>query len=137
MTTSTRRLQNENAMSNVFDYNASLARMGDDESLLKEMASLLLEDGPQRMQQALEGLNKHNAIGILHAAHTLKGLAENFGAARAIAAAARLEDLARKEKWAEMDAAADTLQQALAELLQALRPLAADSESPSDAFDAG
>ncbi len=124
-------------MTNVFDYNASLARMGDDESLLREMAALLLEDGPQRMQQVVAGLKSHNAKDIVHAAHTLKGLTANFGAARAVAAAARLEDLARKEKWAEMGVAADALEQALTELLQALRPLAAGSVSPSNAFHAG
>jgi HPt (histidine-containing phosphotransfer) domain-containing protein len=124
-------------MSHIFDYNASLARMGDDESLLREMAALLLEDGPQRMQQALEGLHNHNANGVIHAAHTLKGLTANFGAARAVAAAARLEDLARKEKWAEMGAATDALQLALIELLQALRPLATDSLNSSSALDAG
>lgn len=111
-------------MSPIFDYHASLARMGNDEILLREMAALLLEDGPNRMQEALVGLKLQDARRTLHAAHTLKGLAANFGALRTVAAAARLEDLARGEKWSDMKPAADTLQQALDELLRELRPLA-------------
>jgi len=111
-------------MSPIFDYHASLARMGNDEILLREMAVLLLEDGPHRMQEALASLKSHDARQTLHAAHTLKGLAANFGALRTVSAAARLEDLARREIWTEMKPAADTLQQALDELLRELRPLA-------------
>lgn len=111
-------------MSPIFDYHASLARMGNDETLLREMAILLLEDGPRRMHEAVSSLKSHDALRTLHAAHTLKGLAANFGALRTVSAAARLEDLARREIWAEMKPAADTLQQALDELLHELRPLA-------------
>ena len=111
-------------MSPIFDYHASLARMGNDETLLREMAALLLEDGPNRMQEALASLKSQDARRTLHAAHTLKGLAANFGALRTVSAAARLEDLARHESWSEMKPAADTLQQALDELLRELRPLA-------------
>lgn len=112
-------------MSPIFDYQSSLARMGNDEALLREMAVLLLEDGPHRMQEAFNGLKSHDARRTLHAAHTLKGLAANFGAFRAVSAAGRLEDLARREIWTEMKPAADTLQQALNELLRELGPLAA------------
>jgi len=117
-------------MSPIFDYHSSLARMGNDETLLREMAVLLSEDGPHRMQEAIAGVKSHDARRTLHAAHTLKGLAANFGAVRAVSAASRLEDLARREIWAEMKPAADHLQQALNELLHELRPLAAlDNES--------
>jgi two-component system, sensor histidine kinase and response regulator len=114
-------------MTPVFDYDASLTRMGQDEALLREMAVLLLEDGPVRMREAVHGLKSRDALRILYAAHTLKGLAANFGAARAVAAASRLEDLARREIWGEMSAATDALQQALEELLSALRPLVAET----------
>jgi len=111
-------------MSPIFDYQASLIRMGNDESLLREMASLLLEDGPHRLREAQAGLQSHDAQRVMRAAHTLKGLAANFGAAQAVAAAAKLEDLARHEHWADMDNAAEALQQSWDELLHALRPIA-------------
>lgn len=119
-------------MSPVFDYHASLARMGSDEGLLREMAALFLEDGPHRLQEACAGVNSHDAKRTAHAAHTLKGLAANFGALRAVSAAARLEDLARREIWEEMNPAAETLQQSVEELLRELRHLA-KTTSPSGA----
>lgn len=114
-------------MAAIFDYEASLARMGNDESLLREMADLLLADGPFRMREAREGLKSRDALRVLYAAHTLKGLVANFGAVQAIDAAARVEDLARGEKWEEMEAAIDSLHRALEELLQALRSLVAEA----------
>src|SRR5262245_15949669 len=111
-------------MAPIFDYQASLIRMGNDESLLREMALLILEDGPSRLREAQRGLQERDAQRVLHAAHTLKGLGANFGAARAVAAAAKLEELARRQQWTEMNAAAESVQQSWDELLRALRPIA-------------
>jgi len=116
-------------MSPIFDYHGSLARMGNDESLLREMASLIAEDGPYRLREALAGLQERDAIRTSHAAHTLKGLAANFGAMRAVAAAAKLEDLSRRENWTEAQTVGPNLQAAFQELLQELRPLASVNES--------
>src|SRR5262245_60165190 len=85
MTTST--------MTSVFDIEASLRRMGQDQQLFREMIGLLQEDGPRRMLEVTNGLAERSAPRIRHAAHSLKGLTANFSAPRAVGAAARLEHL--------------------------------------------
>lgn len=106
----------------VFDHDASLRRMGHDATLFREMISLLREDGPLRLREIAGGVKDRNAALARHAAHTLKGLAANFSAPRAVASAACVEHLAREEKWGEMEPAVAELQTAFNELLDALQP---------------
>jgi HPt (histidine-containing phosphotransfer) domain-containing protein len=115
----------------VFDLEASLRRMGQDRQLFREMVELLCEDGPRRLGDVLEGLDEHSAPRIGHAAHALKGLTANFSAARAVAAAARVEHLARQTQWDEIEPAVAELDDSLAELIAAARPFA---EHDGDSF---
>jgi HPt (histidine-containing phosphotransfer) domain-containing protein len=115
-------------MQPVFDYEASLARMGDDPQLFGEMVGLLREDGPRRLSEVQAGAGERNATRVVHAAHTLKGLAGNFSAARAVAAAWAVEQFARNVQWNEMASALDELEAAFAELLAAMTPFAAPAE---------
>src|SRR5262249_44992302 len=122
MTTST--------MTSVFDYEASLRRMGQDRQLFREMIALLQEDGPRRLGEVARGLAERSAPQIRHAAHSLKGLTANFSAARAVGAAARLEHLAREEHWTEMEPAVAELDEALSELITSLEPYTDHSSHP-------
>src|SRR5438874_1213180 len=107
-------------LASVFDYQASLRRMGNDAQLFREMIGLLLEDGSRRMLDVKQGVTERNAAKVRHAAHTLKGLTANFSAHRAMAAAEQLETLSRTEQWSEIDSTAAELDRALAELLTAV-----------------
>ncbi|MGI8979605.1 MAG: Hpt domain-containing protein [Pirellulaceae bacterium] len=107
----------------IFDHLGSLHRMGDDEQLFEEMAGFLRDDAPARLQEIRSGLAESNLPRVKHAAHALKGLISNFGAARAVSAATRLENLVQQRKPAEdLDAAFGDLQAAVDELQEALAP---------------
>jgi len=107
-------------MSKVFDYVASLHRMGDDQELFHEMAELLRADAPALLD-AVQAANQQGDVQRLErASHTLKGLAANFGAARAVSAAADVEKLAKQRQSSGLPAAIGELEEALDELIAAL-----------------
>jgi HPt (histidine-containing phosphotransfer) domain-containing protein len=118
-------------MTPVFNYEASLRRMGHDGQLFREMIGLLQEDSPRLLHQVESALKERDAERVRHAAHTLKGLTANFSGLRAMEAAEALEKLARASKWDEMGRAATDLDEAVAELRTALQPLAAASNGPT------
>ena len=112
-------------MSQIYDYAGSLHRMGDDQALFHEMVTLLRSDAPQWLKVALAAERDGDAPRLHRAAHTLKGLAANFGASRAVAAAAEVEQLARAQTTVGRRAAVAELEESLDELLGALAaPLA-------------
>lgn len=107
----------------VFDHLGSLHRMGDDEQLFEDMVGFLRDDGPARLQEIRSGLSESNLPRVKHATHALKGLISNFGAARAVSAAIKLENLVQQRKPAEeLEAAFSELQAAVDELQEALTP---------------
>ena len=109
-------------MSMIYDHAGSLRRMGNDQELFHEMADLLRSDAPPLLI-AVQSAHKEGDPSRLHrAAHTLKGLASNFGAERAVAAAAEVEDLAKARQSAGLPAAITELEEALDELIAALAP---------------
>ena len=108
-------------MLTVFDHSGSLKRMGGDQQLFQEMVGFLLEDAPRLMERFRAGVEANNLSQAQHAAHTLKGLISNFGASRAVAAAAQAEEFARRGDASplqriipELDAAVQELEIALA-----------------------
>ncbi|MBC7851887.1 MAG: Hpt domain-containing protein [Pirellulaceae bacterium] len=116
----------------VFDHLGSLHRMGDDEQLFEDMAGFLRDDAPARLQEIRSGLMESNYPRVKYAAHTLKGLISNFGAARAVSAVNKLEHLLQQRKPAEdLDAAFADLQSAVDELQAALSPFC--TRAPSSA----
>jgi two-component system, sensor histidine kinase and response regulator len=117
------------AMYKIYDYAGSLGRMGNDRELFQEMVSLLQSDAPP----LLHALNAAHAEGdfsrMQRAAHTLKGLAANFGAERAVAAAAEAERLAKVRQAAPLPAAIAELEESVHELIGALAPAPVTSRS--------
>jgi two-component system, sensor histidine kinase and response regulator len=107
-------------MSNVFDYESSLRRMGDDQELFQEMLGLLKADAPTLLVALRQARAAADVAAVQRAAHTLKGLAANFSAARAVAAAAKVEQLAKQRQESGMDLAVQELAGALDELIAAL-----------------
>jgi HPt (histidine-containing phosphotransfer) domain-containing protein len=109
-------------MSNIYDQSGSLRRMGNDHELFQEMVGLLRSDAPHLLQALITAHKDGDAAGAQRAAHTLKGLAANFGAGRAVAAAAEVERLAKVKQSAGMPAAITELEESLSELIAALTP---------------
>ncbi len=103
----------------VFDHLGSLHRMGNDEQLFGEMVGFLRDDAPVRLREIHRGLSEANWKQAQRSAHSLKGLVSNFGAARAQAAAARLEALAQQQKPSpEIETAVSDLESAVSEALR-------------------
>jgi len=109
-------------MSKIYDEAASLRRMGNDHELFHEMVDLLRADAPPLLETLRSALKHGDPAGMQRAAHTLKGLAANFGAERAVAAAAEAERLAKARQSAGMPAAITELEESLDELIAALMP---------------
>jgi len=107
-------------MSTIFDYAGSLHRMGDDQELFQEMAELLRADAPALLDAVHTAHEHGEAQRLERASHTLKGLAANFGAARAVAAAADVEKLAKQRQSSGLPAAISELEEAIDELIAAL-----------------
>ena len=109
-------------MSTVYDYAGSLRRMGDDHGLFQEMVELLRADAPPLLSAIRTAQHHGDTPNMQRAAHTLKGLASNFGAPRAIAAASTLEKMAKAQQSDGMPAAIQELEESLDELIAALAP---------------
>ena len=111
-------------MSNIYDHDGALRRMGNDAELFAEMVGLLRSDAPHWLTVLKRAIDDGDPPRIHRAAHTLKGLAANFGAQRAVGAAADIERRAKTQQSDGMAAAARELEEALDELLAALTAVA-------------
>jgi len=104
--------------STAFDRPLALSRVGGDAELLKEIATIFLEDYPRTLAELHEAVAHGDSIAIERSAHGLKGSVANFGAPAAVDAAFRLEQLGRTQRLAEVAHVLNSLELALA----ALRP---------------
>jgi HPt (histidine-containing phosphotransfer) domain-containing protein len=118
-------------MSKIFDHEGSLLRMGNDYELFQEMVGLLQADAPPLLAALHSAHREGDPQRLQRAAHTLKGLAANFGAERAVAAAAEVEKLAKARQSAGLPAAIAKLEESLEELSAALAPTLEMSRAPS------
>jgi len=109
-------------MSTIYDHAGSLRRMGNDPELFHEMVELLRTDAPTLLSAVQSADREGDPPRLQRAAHTLKGLASNFGAERAVAAAAEVERLAKARQSVGLPAAITELEESLDELIAALAP---------------
>jgi HPt (histidine-containing phosphotransfer) domain-containing protein len=108
----------------VFDRHAALEHTGGDEELLAQLAAICLEQTEPWLTEARGALASGDAGKLQRLAHTIKGAVSTFGAAEAVAAALRLETLARAADLMAAPTALTDLEQALGRLGPALRSLA-------------
>lgn len=106
-------------MSPAFDYQGTLKRFGQDERLFSEMVGFFFDDAPKWLASVRAGLAKNDLQQIHRGAHTLKGMVANFGAARAMAAAAQIEQHASMQNLTSVQRALPLLEEALEELERA------------------
>jgi two-component system, sensor histidine kinase and response regulator len=107
-------------MSRIYDHAGALGRMGNDHELFHEMVGLLGSDAPPLLQTLHAAWTARDLARAQRAAHTLKGLAANFGAERAVAAAAEMERLAKTQHPDGLPASIGELEAAFDELIVAL-----------------
>jgi CheY-like chemotaxis protein len=75
---------------------AAIGRLQGDRSLFAELTQLFDRDAPLLIDRIADGLSSGSPREVALAAHTLKGLAANFDAYRAVQAAGELESLANR-----------------------------------------
>ena len=100
----------------ILNLAAALDRMGGDTGLLEEVARLFLEGTPRLLDQIRVAVSSRNLPELEQAAHTLKGSAQDFGAAAAVEAASRLEQLGRAGDLTGVAEALATLETAVRRL---------------------
>ncbi|HLH42929.1 MAG TPA: Hpt domain-containing protein [Bryobacteraceae bacterium] len=100
------------------DRDAALSRAGGDLGLLREIASLFLDNYKQWLAEIRDAAARGDASALERAAHSIKGSVANFGARAAVEAAFGLELLGRRRDLGEAAHALNSLELALA----ALRP---------------
>jgi two-component system, sensor histidine kinase and response regulator len=103
------------------DLTVPLERMGGDQSLLAQLAQMFLEDSPGLLATIATSIGNGNLPELERAAHSLKGLAANFDAHDAVAAALRLEDMGRTGQLDEAPAALDAVGTKIGALRKALQ----------------
>ncbi len=114
----------------LFDEKATVDRLGGDESLFRELAQYFIEDSPGLLDQVRLGVQKNDAEAVERAAHSLKGLAGNFGATRAREAALAVERLGRGGNLGDAARSCAELQQEIELLQRALAPYCSNSTAP-------
>ncbi len=121
------KTEHPEATADELDLPKVLERLGGDQKLFKELAELLLKSLPEHLARVREAISHNDARSVERSAHSLKDAVGNLGAKRAVAAADRLEQLAREglsggasEAFLELQRAVEYLgsavQQALSEL---------------------
>ena len=101
----------------ICDLQATLARMGDNVTLLKQLVEFCREDLPVYMARLKAGIDAGNATEVQMAAHSVKGLVVNFNADSAINAATRLERLGQTGDLSEATAAFHSLERETSQLM--------------------
>jgi HPt (histidine-containing phosphotransfer) domain-containing protein len=91
----------------LFDREAALARVGDDEELLAELVKIFLDDYPNSLSTIDEAVAKLDSSLLEKAAHTLKGAVSNFGAEAVVKEAF---DLERQARSGDLSRATESLQ---------------------------
>jgi len=106
------------------DPRVALSRAGGDGELLRQLAEIALPQLPQWVTEIGHALERDEWPTAKRVAHTLKNSADNFGAAAAVVAAHRLEQLAGKRNHLASHAALADVERAVKCLLPAVARLA-------------
>jgi len=104
----------------LLDLEGALGRLDGDRELLAELVQFFLEDSPGLLEQVRGGLRSGDAKTVQRAAHSLTGLAGNFGARKAVDAASSVEQFGQSGDLAAAAAALPQLERQVGLLQKAL-----------------
>ena len=110
----------EPRITDILDVDVFLKRTGGDMDLAVELCELLSRDLPRLLAEIDGAVSTQDAIALERAAHTLKGVAANFAAAPATAAASTLENMGRTKFLAGADRAVEVLHREVTRLQEVL-----------------
>jgi CheY-like chemotaxis protein/HPt (histidine-containing phosphotransfer) domain-containing protein len=103
------------------DWDRALEKVGGDETLLRELASIFLDAAPAMLAEVTAAAERGDAPALERAAHRLKGSVGNFAATEAFDAADRLERAGASGDLGEVADLLAALETALDEARAALR----------------
>lgn len=106
----------------LFDRDAALARVGDDEELLTELVKIFLEDYPNNLSAIDKAVASQDPPMLERAAHTLKGAVANFGADAVVREAFELERQGRSGDLSHATENLQRLHETIRQLDYELRP---------------
>ena len=109
------------ASAETIDWDESLCAVGGDRRILETLAQTAIEELPRLLAAIGDAIQRGDAAALRLAAHTLKGSLRCFGNTRAHDDAARLEQMARENDFAEGRPVLSVLEEEIAALLQSLR----------------
>ena len=108
--------QTSESAAGIVDLDAALERMGGDRQLLEDIVQFYFQDSPGLLQQIERSISARDSAQLERAAHSLKGLAANFGAASVVETTASLEGFGRESQFDEAPALLEMLQARIAVL---------------------
>jgi HPt (histidine-containing phosphotransfer) domain-containing protein len=111
------------------DLDEALARAGGSESLLREIAAMLVDSAPRDLAALEQALAAADATRLARGAHSMKGTLGTFGAAAAVAEALELELAAKAQDLVRASAALERLREHVDAVVGALAHLGATAES--------
>jgi HPt (histidine-containing phosphotransfer) domain-containing protein len=94
-----------------------------DDSFLRDLIQIFLEDSPARIAEIAEALAQADVRRVTRAAHSLKGSSANFGAIRLQAVSEKIEMLGRQGTLAEVPAFLAAMEVEFAAVRTALQAL--------------
>ncbi len=108
------------APAETLDEETTLARVGGNLGLLRELVTAFHSDCGSLMPELQRAIRAGDGAGVSRAAHTLKGMVSFFGAAVATEATRRLEQLGQEGQLAGAEAAFTTLTEEIERIQEAL-----------------
>jgi len=102
----------------------ALARIGDDEQLLRDLCHIFLEEAPKLVEKLRQAVTDADFETVMKTAHSLKGEASYLGAARASQSARQLERWGQESNQAEVTKTFAELERDVADLTLALKDMA-------------
>jgi two-component system, sensor histidine kinase and response regulator len=104
----------------VFDADATLKRLGNDNQLFGDLLGFFLEDYPVLLDRLRQGLADRDFAAVALAGHSLKGLAANFDASEVVGAAAAIEKAGQDGDFEAANRSLETLGSEISRLHDAL-----------------
>ena len=102
------------------DREAALKRLGGNEQLYRNLVRFFAEDSPGLLVDIRSGLRTGDREQVTRAAHSLKGLAANFGCEAAMKSAVRMQEIGTSGSLEEATSALESLTDAITKLNLAL-----------------
>lgn len=111
----------------VFSKEETLASVDGDRELLQEVVGMFIQEYPSSVAAIRKAIDEQNAHSLDRAAHTLKGMAGNFGAHIVVEAALKLEMMGKSGQFAGAGETFALLQKELEQVRVALEQFAGET----------